>query len=120
VAGWSTPRRHRRRRRAWRIGAAWIAELLAHGLIRSSFVPPAPIQDLRDLTRTRKQLVREACQHTLRIQKTLEDANIKPGSPRPAAQLLWRQFHAAGSAQPVHDYPETHLGPRPCGAAEER
>lgn len=57
--------------------AAWIADLLAHGLIRSSFVPPAPIQELRDLTRTRKQLVREMSQHTLRIQKTLEDANLK-------------------------------------------
>jgi hypothetical protein len=60
--------------------AAWIADLLAHGLIRSSFVPPAPIQELRDLTRTRKQLVREISQHTLRIQKTLEDANLKLGS----------------------------------------
>ncbi len=57
--------------------AMWIANLLAHGLIRSSFVPPAPIQELRDLTRTRKQLVREMSQHTLRIQKVLEDANIK-------------------------------------------
>src|SRR5688572_10289428 len=57
--------------------AMWIADLLAHGLIRSSFVPPAPIHDLRDLTRTRKQLVREVSQHTLRIQKVLEDANIK-------------------------------------------
>jgi transposase len=60
--------------------AMWIADLLAHGLIRSSFVPPAPIQELRDLTRTRKQLVREIAQHTLRIQKTLEDANIKLAS----------------------------------------
>jgi transposase len=57
--------------------AAWLAELLAHGLIRPSFVPPAAIQELRDLTRTRKQLTREAAQHTLRIQKVLEDANIK-------------------------------------------
>lgn len=57
--------------------AAWIADLLAHGLIRSSFVPPAPIQALRDLTRTRKQLVREVSQHTLRLQKVLEDANLK-------------------------------------------
>ena len=60
--------------------AMWIADLLAHGLIRSSFVPPRPIQDLRDLLRTRKQLVREVSQHTLRIQKTLEDANIKVSS----------------------------------------
>jgi len=57
--------------------ATWIADLLAHGLIRSSFVPPAPIQELRDLTRTRKQLMRELGRHTLRIQKTLEDANLK-------------------------------------------
>jgi transposase len=57
--------------------AAWIADLLAHGLIRSSFVPPAPIQELRDLTRTRKQFVREIARETQRIQKTLEDANIK-------------------------------------------
>ena len=57
--------------------AMWIADLLAHGLIRGSFVPPVAIQELRDLTRTRKQLVREGARHTQRIQKTLEDANIK-------------------------------------------
>jgi transposase len=60
--------------------ATWIADLLAHGLIRSSFVPPPVIQELRDLTRTRKQLVREISQHSLRIQKVLEDANLKLGS----------------------------------------
>jgi transposase len=60
--------------------AMWIADLLAHGLIRSSFVPPTPIQELRDLTRTRKQLVREISQHSQRIQKVLEDANIKVAS----------------------------------------
>jgi transposase len=57
--------------------ATWIADLLAHGLIRGSFVPPVQIQELRDLTRTRRQLVRESSRHTLRIQKVLEDANIK-------------------------------------------
>jgi transposase len=60
--------------------AAWLADLLAHGLIRGSFVPPTPVQEMRDLTRTRKQLVREVGQHSLRIQKTLEDANIKVAS----------------------------------------
>jgi transposase len=60
--------------------AVWIADLLAHGLIRGSFVPPEPIRELRDLTRTRTQLVREIARHTLRIQKTLEDANIKLAS----------------------------------------
>ena len=60
--------------------ATWIADLLAHGLIRGSFVPPTAIQELRTLTRTRKQLVREQAQHVQRIQKTLEDANLKIAS----------------------------------------
>lgn len=57
--------------------AVWLSDLLAHGLIRGSFVPPEPIQELRDLTRTRKQLVREIVQHTQRIQKVLDTANLK-------------------------------------------
>jgi len=57
--------------------AAWLAELLAHGLIRGSFVPDGQTQELRTLLRTRKQLVREKTRHTQRIHKTLEDANIK-------------------------------------------
>lgn len=57
--------------------AMWLADLLAHGLVRGSFVPPTPVQEMRDLTRTRKQLVREIAQHTQRIEKTLEDANVK-------------------------------------------
>jgi transposase len=57
--------------------AQWLADLLAVGLIRSSVVPPTPVQELRDLTRTRKQLVREIGRHTQRLQKILEDANIK-------------------------------------------
>lgn len=60
--------------------ACWISDLLAHGLVRPSFVPPTSIQDMRTLTRTRKQLVREKAQHVQRIQKTLEDANIKIAS----------------------------------------
>jgi transposase len=60
--------------------ATWIADLLAHGLIRGSFVPEASIQELRALTRTRKQFVREKVGHVQRIQKTLEDANIKIAS----------------------------------------
>jgi transposase len=57
--------------------AAWLADLMAHGLVRASFVPPPPIQELRDLTRTRKQLVREVARHKQRLQKILEDANVK-------------------------------------------
>jgi transposase len=60
--------------------ATWIADLLAHGLIRASMIPPGPIQQLRDLTRTRKQLMREVVQHKQRIQKVLEDANVKLAS----------------------------------------
>jgi transposase len=57
--------------------AMWLADLMAHGLIRPSFVPPQPVEQLRMLTRTRKQLVREAAQHTQRIHKVLEDGNLK-------------------------------------------
>jgi transposase len=57
--------------------AEWVVDLLAHGLSRPSFVPNTQTQELRTLLRTRKQLVREAASHIQRIQKTLEDANIK-------------------------------------------
>ena len=57
--------------------ATWMADLLAHGLIRGSFVPPAEITALRELTRTRKQFVREVARHTQRIQKILDVANLK-------------------------------------------
>jgi transposase len=57
--------------------ATWLADLLAHGLIRGSFVPDQQTQEMRDLLRTRKQLTRERSRHVQRLQKTLEDANIK-------------------------------------------
>lgn len=57
--------------------ADWTSDLLAHGLIRPSFVPDPPTQEMRTFLRTRKQFVREKSSHILRIQKTLEDANIK-------------------------------------------
>jgi len=57
--------------------ADWITDLLAHGLIRPSFVPDPPTQEMRTFLRTRKQFVHEKSSHVLRIQKTLEDANIK-------------------------------------------
>jgi transposase len=60
--------------------AVWLADLLAHGLIRPSFVPEQPTQELRALLRTRKQLVREQASHVQRLQKTLEDANLKLSS----------------------------------------
>jgi transposase len=60
--------------------AEWLAELLAHGLIRGSFVPPEETQALRELTRTRKQMSRTLAKQALRIQKVLEDANVKLSS----------------------------------------
>ena len=61
--------------------ATWMADLHAHGLVASSFVPPAPIEGLRELTRTRKQFVREIGRHTLRIQKLLDVAGLKITGP---------------------------------------
>ena len=58
----------------------WIANLLQHGLLRASFVPPTPIRELRDLTRYRASLAQEINRIANRIQKVLEDANIKLAS----------------------------------------
>src|SRR6202171_6063667 len=57
--------------------AMWIADLLACGLIKASFVPEEDVQELRSLLRTRKQLGREQTRHVQRIQKTLAEANVK-------------------------------------------
>ena len=57
----------------------WLAQLLECGLLRGSFVPPAAVRDLRDLTRLRKTLIRERGHHVNRIEKTLELAQIKVG-----------------------------------------
>lgn len=59
------------------LDAEWLAELLEHGLLRGSFVPPQATRDLRDLTRYRKRLVQTHTSECQRIQKTLEDAGIK-------------------------------------------
>jgi transposase len=72
--------------------AVWLADLLAHGLIRASFVPGAATQEMRALLRTRKQLVREQASHVQRIQKTLEDANLK------LASVLSQVMGASGRA----------------------
>jgi transposase len=57
--------------------AAWLAELLEHGLLRGSFVPPPAIRQLRDLTRYRKKLIQAHTAECQRVHKTLEDAGIK-------------------------------------------
>ena len=58
----------------------WIADLLAHGLVKGSFIPPEPIRDLRDLTRYRKSLIDERTREINRLHKLLETANIKLAS----------------------------------------
>jgi len=57
--------------------AAWLAQLGAHGLVRGSFVPPEPIRQLRDLTRTRTTITRERSREIQRLEKLLEDTGIK-------------------------------------------
>lgn len=60
--------------------STWLAQLGAHGLVRGSFVPPAPIRELRDLTRTRALMTRERGREIQRLEKLLEDAGIKLSS----------------------------------------
>ncbi len=60
--------------------SAWIADLVRHGLLSASFIPPKAIRDLRDLVRARKTLVRQRAQAITRVQKVLETANIKLSS----------------------------------------
>jgi len=61
------------------IDAEWLADLLRHGLLKPSFIPPLPIRELRELTRYRESLVREQTALANRIQKLIESANIKLG-----------------------------------------
>src|SRR5215218_5766987 len=72
--------------------AQWLCQLLEHGLVRASFVPPKPIRALRDLTRYRKSLVWERSREANRLQKLLEDANIKLGD------VAWDVLGASGKA----------------------
>ena len=62
------------------LDAEWLAQLLQHGLLRGSFIPPAPIRELREATRYRKQLIRARSDEANRIQKLLEAANLKLAS----------------------------------------
>ena len=97
--------------------AAWLCELLECGLLRGSFVPPAAIRQLRDLTRYRKRLIQAHTAEVQRIQKTLEDAGIKldsvatdvlgvsagrssrPWSPASATPRRWRSWPRASCAR---------------------
>ena len=85
----------------------WLAQLLECGLLRGSFVSPAAVRDLRDLTRLRKALIRERGHHVNRIEKTLELASIKLGTV--VTDLMGKTGRAILEALSVgHDSPE-HL-----------
>ncbi|MET3143638.1 UNVERIFIED_ORG: transposase [Arthrobacter sp. UYEF2] len=56
--------------------ATWLAQLAAHGLLRASFVPPAPIRELRDLTRARAKAVGDRTREVLRLEKMLESSGV--------------------------------------------
>jgi transposase len=84
--------------------AAWIADLLRHGLLRGSFVPPRPQRELRDLTRQRSNLVRERASVLNRVQKVLEAANIKLASVTKVGGVSAREMleaMVAGESDPV-------------------
>jgi transposase len=72
--------RQRRGKKTDKMDAAWISELLAHGLVPNSFIPPREIAALRDLTRTAAALVQTRTQAKNRVHKVLEDTNIKLAS----------------------------------------
>src|SRR5207253_6773971 len=80
----------------------WIAQCLEHGLLRGSFVPPAAIREIRDLTRHRKVLIQERTRAANRVHKLLEDAGIKLASV--ATNILGVSGRAMlGSAGARHD-----------------
>jgi len=84
--------------------AEWIADLLRHGLLRASFVPPRPQRELRDLTRQRSNLVRERASVMNRLQKVLEAANIKLASVTKTGSVSAREMleaMVAGESDPV-------------------
>lgn len=60
--------------------AQWGAQLIEHGLVRPSFIPPRPTREQRDLTRCRKSVVEERGREAQRLHKVLEDAGVKPAS----------------------------------------
>ena len=84
--------------------AEWLADLLCHGLLRSSFVPPQPIRELRDLTRYRRKLVESQTAERNRLLKLLESANIKLASVASdvfgVSGLLMLQALVEGKATP--------------------
>lgn len=83
--------------------ATWLAQLGAHGLVRGSFVPPEPIRQLRDLTRTRTAITRERTREIQRLEKLLEDAGIKLSSVRRGLRTSDDRGADRGRARPGPD-----------------
>jgi len=79
--------------------AQWIAELLAHGLVRPSFIPPRAQRELRDLTRSRTTFVRERVNLVNRVHKALASANLKLASVATDSMGVWRTRHLGGVAR---------------------
>lgn len=96
----------------------WLAQLLEHGLLRGSFVPPEPIRDLRDLTRYRKTLIQERSSHVNRLAKTLELANIKLGSV--ATDILGKSGRAMIEALLADDVPPDYLAKLAKGSLKKK
>jgi transposase len=87
--------------------AMWIADLLGHGLIRASFVPETPIQNLRDLTRTRKQLVRERASHA-----STRSCRTPTSSSAPCSATSWARAGAPSSPRSLPARPTPRSSPR--------
>ena len=87
------------------LDAEWLAECYQLGLLKASFIPPAPVRELRDLTRYRTSLIRERARTANRLQKVLEDANIKLAGVVTDIQGVsaWAMLQAivAGTTDPV-------------------
>jgi transposase len=97
--------------------AEWIADLLQHGVLHGSFIPPVAQRELRDLTRYRTTLVAERARTINRLQKTLEDPHLKLASV--VTNILGKSARAAGCARGGRDQPPGLGEPRPRTAARE-
>jgi len=92
--------------------AEWIVQLIEHGLVRPSFVPPKPIRELRNLTRYRRAQVEERTREVQRLDKVLQDAGIKLSSVatdilgKSGRDMLLRWWRAVGMPMFSRSWPE--------------
>jgi transposase len=96
----------------------WIAQLLQHGLLKRSFIPDRPQRELRDLTRMRVTLVAERARVANRIQKLLEDANIKLGSVvadilgTSSRKMLWAMIEGKQTPRQMAELAHSAMRPK--------